>query len=31
MDEIQDLRPLLWVASSKRDFIEMPEDVVDDC
>ena len=30
MSETSDLRPLLWVASSKRDFIEMPEDVVGD-
>ncbi len=30
MSEVSDLRPLLWVASSKRDFIEMPEDVVGD-
>jgi phage-related protein len=30
MSEISDLRPLLWVASSKRDFIEMPDDVVGD-
>ena len=30
MSETAGLRPLLWVASSKRDFIEMPEDVVSD-
>jgi len=30
MGETSDLRPLFWVASSKRDFIEMPEDVVGD-
>jgi phage-related protein len=30
MNETHDLRPLLWVASSKRDFVEMPEDVVSD-
>ncbi len=30
MNETADLRPLLWVASSKRDFVEMPEDVVND-
>ena len=30
MSETSDLRPLLWVASSKRDFIEMPEDVIAD-
>ncbi len=30
MNEMLDLRPLLWVSSSKRDFIEMPEDVVSD-
>lgn len=30
MNETPSLRPLLWIASSKRDFIEMPEDVVDD-
>jgi len=30
MGEIAELRPLLWVASSKRDFIEMPEDVISD-
>lgn len=30
MSEISDLRPLLWIASSKRDFIEMPEDVIRD-
>ena len=30
MSETPKLCPLLWVASSKRDFIEMPEDVVGD-
>lgn len=30
MSEICDLRPLFWAASSKRDFIEMPEEVVKD-
>lgn len=30
MDETADVRPLFWVASSKRDFVEMPEDVVSD-
>ncbi len=30
MSEASGLRPLLWVASSKRDFIEMPDDVVGD-
>lgn len=30
MNEISELRPLLWVASSKRDFTEMPEDVISD-
>jgi len=30
MDEIRNLQPILWVASSKRDLLEMPEDVVDD-
>lgn len=30
MSETTDLRPLLWVASSKRDFIEMPDDVISD-
>ncbi len=28
--EVSDLRPLFWVASSKRDFTEMPEDVIGD-
>jgi phage-related protein len=30
MDEILNTLPVLWVASSKRDFLEMPDDVVDD-
>ena len=30
MSETSTCRPLLWVASSKRDFSEMPEDVVSD-
>jgi phage-related protein len=30
MNKISDLRPLLWIASSKRDFVEMPDDVTDD-
>ena len=30
MDEIPNTLPVLWVASSKRDFLEMPDDVVDD-
>lgn len=30
MDENANLLPILWVASSKRDYLEMPEDVVDD-
>jgi len=30
MDENTNPLPILWVASSKRDFLEMPEDVVDD-
>lgn len=30
MNETPDVRPILWVASSKRDFVEMPEDVVSD-
>lgn len=27
---MSDVRPLLWVASSKRDFVNMPEEVVSD-
>lgn len=30
MNENYNPLPILWVASSKRDFLEMPEDVVDD-
>lgn len=30
MDEILNTLPVLWIASSKRDFLEMPGDVVDD-
>jgi phage-related protein len=30
MDETLNMLPILWVASSKRDFLEMPNDVVDD-
>jgi len=30
MDESQTPRQLLWVASAKRDLLEMPSDVVDD-
>jgi phage-related protein len=30
MEETPDALPVLWVASSKRDFLEMPDDVVDD-
>jgi phage-related protein len=30
MIEIPVLRPLFWIASSKRDFMKMPEDVTDD-
>lgn len=30
MDEILNMLPILWVASSKRDFLEMPDDVIDD-
>ena len=30
MSEISSERPLLWVASSKRDLLDMPPDVVDD-
>ena len=30
MSESSYLRPLLWIASSKRDFIKMPDDVTDD-
>ncbi len=30
MSETPTERPLLWVASSKRDFMEMPDDVIDD-
>ena len=30
MSEIPDLRPLLWIASSKRDLLKMPDDVIDD-
>lgn len=30
MSEIFHMLPVLWVASSKRDFLEMPDDVVDD-
>lgn len=30
MDIIRDLLPILWVASSKRDYLEMPETVIDD-
>jgi phage-related protein len=30
MTETTNLRPLLWVASSKKDFSEMPENVVGD-
>ncbi len=30
MNETHDLRPLLWIASAKRDFVEMPQDVVSD-
>jgi phage-related protein len=30
MSEVYNLRPLLWVASSKRDFDKMPDDVTDD-
>ncbi len=30
MSEMFDLLSLLWAASSKRDFIEMPEEVVKD-
>ena len=30
MSETPDLRPLLWVGSSKKDFKEMPEEVIND-
>lgn len=30
MSESIDEKPVLWVASSKRDLMDMPEDVVDD-
>lgn len=30
MNDTLDLRPLLWVASAKRDFVGMPEEVVND-
>lgn len=30
MDEIPNALAVLWIASSKRDFLEMPDDVVDD-
>ena len=30
MHETLHLRPILWVASSKRDFIAMPEEIVSD-
>jgi phage-related protein len=30
MSENSNRLPILWVASSKRDFLEMPENVVDD-
>ncbi len=30
MDEISNLLTVLWVASSKRDYLEMPDDIVDD-
>jgi phage-related protein len=30
MDEILNVLPVLWVASSKRDLLEMPDDVIDD-
>jgi len=30
MSESSNPLPILWVASSKRDFLKMPEDVVDD-
>ncbi|MES2199697.1 MAG: type II toxin-antitoxin system RelE/ParE family toxin [Chlamydiota bacterium] len=30
MNDTSTERPLLWVASSKRDFMEMPDDVLDD-
>lgn len=30
MDEISNMLPILWVASSKRDFLAMPDDVLDD-
>jgi len=30
MDESEAPRPVLWVASAKRDLLEMPSDVIDD-
>lgn len=30
MDETPNLLPILWVAASKSNFLEMPDDVVDD-
>ena len=30
MDESQAPRPVLWVASAKRDLLAMPSDVIDD-
>lgn len=30
MIKIADMLPVLWVASSKRDFLEMPDDIMDE-